>query len=78
LSPCGTSSIDDVCGNFGGWQPFAADELEARYGTPDEYATRYAQAYDALVADGFALASEGERAVADARRAFAAAVSAPR
>ena len=78
LSPCGTSSIDDVCGNFGGWQPFAADELEARYGTPDEYATRYAQAYDALVADGFALASEGERAVADARRAFAAVVSAPR
>ena len=32
LSPCGTASIDDVCGNFGGWQPFAPDELEARYG----------------------------------------------
>src|SRR5207253_3217044 len=34
LSPCGTASIDDVCGNFGGWQPFAADELVARYGAP--------------------------------------------
>ncbi len=78
LSPCGTRSIDDVCGNFGGWQPFSADELWARYGTPDEYASRYAQAYDALAANGFALASEGERAVADARRGFAAVVSAPR
>src|SRR6185312_6744370 len=78
LSPCGTRSIDDVCGNFGGWQPFSADELRARYGAPDEYASRYAQAYDALAANGFALASEGERAVADARRGFAAVVSAPR
>ncbi|HEX4528672.1 MAG TPA: alpha/beta hydrolase domain-containing protein [Acidimicrobiia bacterium] len=78
LSPCGTRSIDDVCGNFGGWQPFSADELRARYGTPDEYASRYAQAYDALAANGFALASDGERAVADARRGFAAVVSAPR
>ena len=59
-SPCGTSSIDDVCGNFGGWQPFAADELRARYGTSDDVRdARYAQAYDALVADGFALTSEG-------------------
>ncbi len=78
LSPCGTRSIDDVCGNFGGWQPFPADELRERYGTADAYAARASQVYDALVADGFALASEGERAVADARRAFSAAVSSPR
>ena len=38
----------------------------------------HADFMNGLVADGFALASEGERAVADARRAFAAAVSAPR
>ncbi len=24
LPPCGASSIDDGCGNFGGWQPFSA------------------------------------------------------
>jgi len=77
LSPCGTSSIDDVCGNFGGWQPFPPDEVRARYGSPDEYAARYAEAYDALVSDGFALVSDRARAVADAGRTFAGAVSAP-
>ena len=75
LSPCGAASIDDVCGNFGGWQPFTADELFARYGMPDDYARRYAAAYDALVEQGFALASERERTVDPARSAYEAAIS---
>jgi hypothetical protein len=77
LAPCGTASIDDVCGNFGGWQPFDADEVDARYGTADDYARRYTAAYDALVERGFAMASDRERAVAGALRAYEAAVSPP-
>ena len=77
LSPCGTASIDDVCGNFGGWQPFSSDELQARYGEPDEYAARYGDAYDALVTQGFAMTSERDVAVAGARRAYAEALSPP-
>jgi hypothetical protein len=77
LSPCGTASIDDVCGNFGGWQPFSPDQLRARYGEPDEYAARYSGAYDALVAQGFALASERDPALDGARRAYGEALSRP-
>lgn len=75
LSPCSTASIDDVCGNFGGWQPFPPEHLLARYGTSDEYARRYATAYDALVRQGFALASERARSVHGARVAYEAAIS---
>jgi hypothetical protein len=78
LSPCGTASIDDVCGNFGGWQPFDADELYARYGTSADYARRYAAGYDALVDEGFALASEREPAVDAARRSYERALNPPR
>ena len=75
LSPCGTQSIDDVCGNFGGWQPFAPHELLTRYRSVDEYADRWAAAYDVLVEQGFALASERKPAVAGARSTFEAALS---
>jgi hypothetical protein len=77
LSPCGTASIDDVCGNFGGWQPFPADELVARYGSADDYASRYGAAYDALVDQGFALAAERVPVVDGARAAYAAALNLP-
>jgi len=77
LSPCGTASIDDVCGNFGGWQPFSPAELRARYGEPDEYAARYSDAYDALVTQGFAMASERDRAVAGASLAYSEVLSPP-
>ena len=41
LGPVGTSSITDVCGNWGGWEPFTAEELGARYGDLDGYLARY-------------------------------------
>ncbi len=75
LAPCGTASIDDVCGNFGGWQPFPADELVARYGTVDDYRNRYASAYDALVDEGFALAAERAVAVERAAAGYETAIS---
>ena len=77
LAPCGTASIDDVCGNFGGWQPFTADELVARYGTIDDFRSRYASAYDALVEEGFALAAERAVAVERAAAGYEAAISSP-
>jgi Alpha/beta hydrolase domain len=73
LAPCGTLSITDVCGNFGGWEPFDAAELARRYGSVDGYSARYADAYDALVGDGFAMVADRERALDLARRAFSRA-----
>ncbi len=46
LPPVSTQGILAVCGNFGGWQPFTAAELAARYGSRE----RYLAAYDALAA----------------------------
>lgn len=43
LSPVGTRSITDVCGNFGGWQPLSTRELEARYGSFDSYSAQAAK-----------------------------------
>ena len=73
LAPCGTSSITDTCGNFGGWQPFDAAELTRRYGSVDAYETRYVTALDVLVAQGFVLESDRAATVASARAAFSRA-----
>jgi hypothetical protein len=70
LSPCSMRSIDDGCGNFGGWQPYAADELRARYGSVENYTARYADLVDGLVAEGFVLPRDRDAAVEAARRAF--------
>ncbi|MBN1093127.1 hypothetical protein JKP75_11525 [Blastococcus sp. TML/M2B] len=73
LSPVGTSSITDVCGNWGGWQPFDAEELRARYGDVDGYLARYAAALDEQIAAGYLRAAERERMLRHARAAFLAA-----
>jgi len=70
LSPCGASSIDDGCGNFGGWQPFTADELGRRYGSLDDYVSRYAELLDALIDEGFVLLRDRDTMLAGARRQF--------
>ena len=50
LPPCGTASIADVCGNFGGWAGVHAGRAPSP-GTADVdgYSARYAAAYDAMV-----------------------------
>jgi hypothetical protein len=73
LSPCSMRSIDDGCGNFGGWQPYGAEHLAARYGSADEYASRYATIVDGLVAGGFVLPRDRDEVVRTAHRAFGAA-----
>jgi hypothetical protein len=71
LAPCGTSSITDTCGNFGGWQPFSADELRRRYGTIDHYGERYAGVVDGLISDGFVLERDRESMIEAAWRSYA-------
>jgi hypothetical protein len=73
LSPVGTTSITDVCGNWGGWQPFSAAELAQRYGSVDGYLAQYAAAVDAQVRDGYLDASEKAGMLAAARAAYLAA-----
>ncbi|MGY2130116.1 alpha/beta hydrolase domain-containing protein [Blastococcus sp. SYSU DS0617] len=72
LGPVGTSSITDVCGNWGGWQPFTAEELHERYGDVDGYLARYAAALDEQIDAGYLRAAERGRMLRRARAAFVA------
>jgi Alpha/beta hydrolase domain len=71
LSPCGASSIDDGCGNFGGWQPFSAGELARRYGTVDDYLRRFAEIADGLTKQGFLLERDRDAVLHAGRQQFA-------
>jgi hypothetical protein len=70
LSPCGASSIDDGCGNFGGWQPFTADELARRYGGLDDYLLRFGEIADGLMAQGFLLERDRDTVLRAGREQF--------
>lgn len=72
LGPVGTASITDVCGNWGGWQPFTAEELRERYGDVEGYLARYGAAVDEQVRAGYLRAAEREPMLAKARAAFLA------
>ncbi len=73
LGPVGTSSILDVCGNWGGWQPFTAAELTALYGSVDGYLARYTAAVDAQIRDGYLDATERGPLLVAARAAYLSA-----
>jgi hypothetical protein len=75
LGPVGTSSITDVCGNWGGWEPFTAGELVERYGDVEGYLARYGAAVDEQVRAGYLRAPERESMLAKARAAFLAATA---
>jgi hypothetical protein len=49
LPPVSTRSITDVCGNFGGYEPFTAAQLQDRYGTLADYTARVDAQLDKLV-----------------------------
>jgi hypothetical protein len=72
LGPVGTSSITDVCGNWGGWEPFTAEELRARYGDVEGYLARYGAALDEQIRAGYLHAAERDPMLARARAAFLA------
>lgn len=58
VPPVATRSITDTCGNFGGWKPFTAAQLQARYGSVDHYLQSYARILDRLIAFGYVLHSD--------------------
>ncbi len=70
LPPVQVATISDICGNFGGWQPFSAAELASRYGDVEGYLTRYAAALDAAVEAGYLAEGEREGMLATARTAY--------
>ena len=72
LGPVGTSSITDVCGNWGGWEPFTAEELRERYGDVAGYLARYGAAVDEQIQAGYLWPAEREPMLAKARAAFLA------
>jgi len=60
LSPTATSSIDQTCGNRGGWKPFTPEELAHRYGDQANYLKLYGASLDKLISSGYLLASDRE------------------
>jgi hypothetical protein len=73
IPPVSTASITAVCGNWGGYQPFSATELAARYGTVSDYTALVNEQLDALQAAGFVLAQDRSTIVATLTAAFEAA-----
>lgn len=60
VPPVATRSITDTCGNFGGWTPFTASQLTARYGSVINYLAAYSRILDRMIFAGYIL--PGDRA----------------
>jgi hypothetical protein len=73
IPPVSTESINTVCGNWGGYQPFSAAELHARYGTVSDYTALVNAQLDALQGAGFVLPQDRASIVAALTAAFEAA-----
>jgi Alpha/beta hydrolase domain len=73
VPPVATRSIADTCGNFGGWRPFTASQLAARYGTADLYVAAYAPMLDRLIARGYVLRQDRDGILAFVRSRFGSA-----
>ncbi|MCW0211750.1 MAG: alpha/beta hydrolase domain-containing protein [Pseudonocardia sp.] len=58
LTPVSTADIAAICGNFGGWAPIPAAELQQRYGDAAGYRAAIAPAVQRLADDGFLLPAE--------------------
>jgi len=58
LSPVLTTSINETCGNMGGWQPFPAAQLAERYGDQSKYVKLYGDSADKLIAAGYLLGAD--------------------
>lgn len=60
LSPAVTTSINETCGNRGGWKPFTREELAQRYHDQANYLKLYGASLDRLISSGYLLASDRE------------------
>ena len=76
IPPIGTRSINDVCGNFGGWEAFTPEQLKHRYGSLQNYIRRAVAMRGQQLKAGFLLpvdvVTEGARIERMARAAFGA------
>jgi hypothetical protein len=71
LAPAVTTSIDQTCGNRGGWQPFSQQELAKRYHDQANYLKLYGAALDKLISGGYLLASDREEMLKNAAFRYA-------
>ena len=76
MSPVGTRSITDVCGNFGGWRAFTPEQLTRRYGSLQRYLYRASTIRSRQLKMGFLLAVDVPAEVARIQRQAAAAFGA--
>lgn len=74
VPPVATRSITDTCGNFGGWRPFTAAELTARYGSVDQFVAAYTTVLDGVIRQGYVLQADRAGILSDIRARFNAAV----
>jgi hypothetical protein len=58
VPPVDTTSINNTCGNSGGWKTWDAAQLTARYKDKTGYLVAYAEAVDDLIKQGFVLAED--------------------
>lgn len=58
VPPVATRSITDTCGNAGGWTPFTAAQLTARYGSVTNYLAQYGDILDRLIQAGYVLPTD--------------------
>jgi hypothetical protein len=63
----------NVCGNFGGYDPFPAAELRRRYGSSSAYEQRVQPLVERLVDQGWLLPDDRQWVIDDLRRRFEAA-----
>ncbi|HEY3951651.1 alpha/beta hydrolase domain-containing protein [Phenylobacterium sp.] len=72
VSPVDTTSIDNTCGNLGGFQPFDRAARAAHgLSDADAYVRRYSASLDRLVAEGFLLREDTPAMLEAARTAYA-------
>jgi hypothetical protein len=70
LPPVGTASSTDLCGNWGGWQPFTVEEVRRRYGSVEGYLARYAAVLEEQIGAGYLRPAERERMLTAARTGY--------
>jgi hypothetical protein len=63
----------NVCGNFGGYQPFSAVEVQRRYGSAADYAQRVQPLVDTLVRQRWLRPADRQWVIDDLRQRFEAA-----
>jgi Alpha/beta hydrolase domain len=71
LSPTVTTSINETCGNLGGWQPFSKAQMAERYGDQANYIKGYRASLDELIAAGYLLSSDREQMLKSAASRYA-------